>query len=150
MTPAFTSLYTHNRERSKAFSTVNTEESMTQQSDAADTDINIIMKKYGASGQLPQVQVAPLFGDFTTALDFREMQEKIREGKNAFEELPVDVRRRFGYDPAEFIAFATEPANKEELRKMGIEPPAPAPVPEPPPMRVHVVTYDDPKPDPKK
>lgn len=136
MNAQFTSLYTHTRERSRAFSTVNDEESMTQQDDAKDADINVIVSRFIKSGQLPQMIQPALSGDFTNALDFRECQDKLTAANQAFAEIPAKIRARFSNDPAQFIEFASNPENLEELRKMGLAPP-PAPAPtKPPPMEV--------------
>jgi len=122
----FRTLYDHRTETD--WGTHNQEESMTQQSDAADCDINVIIKKYGGI-HLPSVQIAPMQGDFTEAPDFRGMQEKLRAANDAFAELPAHIRKRFNNEAAEFVEFATNKDNLEELRKMGLaekEKPAPA------------------------
>jgi len=64
-------------------------------------------------------------------------------GKTAFATLPSHVRRRFENDPQEFLAFMADPANQDEVIKMGLatdnRPPPPEPVIPPP----------DPEPAPK-
>ena len=45
--------------------------SMTVQSQSEDTDINVMLKRFGVTGQLPQGVRAPEFGDFTEVRDFR-------------------------------------------------------------------------------
>lgn len=125
MNQPFTSLYTHNRQRSKDFATEIVGESMTQQSDADECDINVIMKKYGPGGQLPQVIGKPLYGDFSEALEYRDAVEMIRAADEAFQEIPAKIRARFNNDPQEFIEWATDPENLDEVRKAGLAPPAP-------------------------
>jgi hypothetical protein len=125
--PTFTTPYTHTKQRSQAFATINEGESLTQQSDAADCDINVIMKRYGGGNTgLPQVIGKPLFGDFTEATDYRTMVETIQQANNAFLEIPARLRAQFNNDPHEFIEWATNPANIEEVRKAGLAPPAPS------------------------
>jgi len=138
-------MITKAREHSKKFATFNNEESMTQQSDAADCDINVIMKKYGATGMLPQVQMQAMQGDFSEADDFRSVQEKIKAANDAFAAVPAHIRKRFGNDPAEFIEFATNKDNLDELRKLGLAEPEKKPPPEPPPMKVIVTNPEQPK-----
>lgn len=141
----FTTPYSHNRDRSIFFGTNNTEESLTQQSDAEDCDINVIMKKYARTGQLPVVQLQPLYGDFSEVDDFRGMQDKIKAANDAFAEIPAHIRKRFNNDPQEFINFATDKENLPELRKLGLaNPEIPAPV-EPPPIKVVVTNPEQPK-----
>jgi len=50
----------NNRARSLAF--VNTEPTKTDQSGAADTDINVIVKRYGVYGTVPAGKKQPQFG----------------------------------------------------------------------------------------
>lgn len=141
----FRSPYFHTREDSKKFATINNEESLTQQSDAVDCDINVIMKKYAKTGQLPVVQLQPLYGDFTGVDDFRSMQDKIKAANDAFAAIPANIRKRFNNDPHEFIKFAADKDNLPELRKLGLADPE-KPVPkEPDPIKV-IVTNPDPKP----
>lgn len=96
------------------------DKSLAQQHELEETDINVIVKRFGVTGMLPQRTLPPLFGDFTDVVDFREAQTKIREAQEAFDALPAEVRFRFGNDPAEFVEFATDEANIDELRKLGL------------------------------
>lgn len=122
----FANAYTLKDERGHNWATYNTEASMTQQADAKDADINVIMAKYQVTGQMPQVLMQPLFGDFTETPDYRKAVEIIREAEEAFLEIPAKIRAQFGNDPGEFIKFATDPANKQELTKLGLtKPPEP-------------------------
>lgn len=107
--------------------TVNNEPSMTQESDAMETDINFIVKRFGVTGQLPQVNMQPLYGDFTDVGDYRTAVERINAANTAFMGLPAETRKRFDNDPQKFVDFATNKDNLEELRKMGLAPPAPEP-----------------------
>lgn len=142
--PLWLSPVSYDRGRSKQFATVNTEESMTQQSDKDDCDINIIMKKFGGSGQLPQVQAQALYGDFTNVTDYRTMVETINAANEAFMQIPAETRARFMNDPQRFIDFTRDPNNLDELRKLGLANPAPPPPKEPEPMLVRVVPEPDP------
>lgn len=139
MNTPFTSLYAHNRARSETFSTRNTEESLTQQGDLEETDINILLKKYAVSGTLPQIVKPPLSGDFTTTNDFRTMLDVVRSAQEQFEEVPAQIRKRFDNDPAQFMDFIHNQDNLEEMRKLGLAAPAPAPPAPPKPMLVQVV-----------
>lgn len=132
------------QERHELFRTFNTEESLTQQSDKNSTDINIIMSRYQETGLLPQLTTQGLHGDFSEITDFHDAQKRILEAKEAFLAVPAKIRERFHHNPQEFIEFVENPANAEELRKMGLAnaPPTPqnaahAPTPAPQPR------YDD-------
>lgn len=106
--------------RSDAYGSRNDEPSLTQQSDAADLDINVIMKRYGGSGMLPQVTMQPLYGDFSETGDFSAAKQRVLEAEDAFLTIPADIRARFDNDPGKFIEFATNPDNLEKLQEMGL------------------------------
>lgn len=137
----FATVYNHNRARSKDFATVNTMESMTQQSDAHDTDINVIVKKF-TGGTLPVQLGQPLYGDFTEVDDYRGMVEKINAADAAFKEIPAEIRARFMNDPAKFIEFLQDENNIDEARKMGLVMPEPPPKPEPEPIPVRLTNAE--------
>lgn len=130
MTIKFQTQYTPTEERQRP-GTDNTEEDMTQQSDLNETDINVIMAKYGGmGGQLPQVLDHPQYGDFTEVGDFRTMVETVRAAEQAFAELPAKVRNRFHNDPEEMMDFLGDPENRDEAIKLGL-------VNAPPPEETH-------------
>lgn len=119
------------------FGTVNTEDSMTQESSNDDTDINVIMKRYGQTGQVPGVLQEGIYGDFTQVQDYRTALELVRQADTAFAEVPAEVRNEFDNDPQRFIDFANDEKNIEQMRKWGLAKPeekketpvAPAPTP---------------------
>lgn len=107
-------------QRRHTFGTNNTEESLTQQSDAKDADINVLMSRYRQTGLLPQQQRAALSGDFTDVGDFREAQEKVKAAREAFDAVPSNVRKRFHNNPQELVEFLKDPENREEAIKLGL------------------------------
>lgn len=118
--------------------TLNTEESQTQQSNKDDADINVIVSRFHKTGQMPQLQKPPMYGDFTDSVDFRACQEHIHMANQSFAELPAKIRKRFHNDPAEFIDFMNDADNADEMIKLGLatkpeteenEPTAPSPEP---------------------
>lgn len=112
------------RERGDDFATHNDKESLTVQSDAKGLDINVIMDRYSQSGQLPRINSAePQYGDFSNVGDYRDCLERIETAKATFQALPATVRKRFANDPAQFLEFATDPNNIEELTKLGLTKP---------------------------
>jgi phage internal scaffolding protein len=124
------------------------EESLVQQSLSADTDINNIMAKYKKTGQFTHVgRMAGEYGDFSNVPDYKTAMEQIMASNELFMELPAKVRERFGNDPAQFITFATDEKNIEELRKLGLAPEAPKP---PEPQLVKVVSEPEGPEAPKK
>lgn len=119
MNITFQTQYTPTEERQRP-GTENHEEDMTQQSDMAECDINVIMSKYGGTGQLPQVLDHPQYGDFTEVGDFRTMVETVRAAEEAFAGLPAKVRNRFHNDPEEMMEFLGDPDNRDEAVKLGL------------------------------
>lgn len=90
------------------------------QSSRDEVDINTIVKRFGLTGQLPTDVAVPQFADFAEVFDYHSAMNVIAEAKEAFMEMPADVRARFLNDPHEFVAFASDPANLEEMRKLGL------------------------------
>lgn len=119
----FTTPYTHDRARSFKVATVNDKPSLTQQSDASETDINVIVARYTKTGQLPQIQDGARWGDFSEVNDYRSALDRITELKAAFYEIPAAIRDKFDNDPAKFCEFAENPDNVDEMVKMGLATP---------------------------
>ncbi|AXH76470.1 MAG: internal scaffolding protein [Microviridae sp.] len=115
--------------------------SLTRQEFAEECDINNLMKRYeghviGGPGNLPPQQ--PLYFDFTsgpqTLMEFMDMQQRAEQ---AFMMLPAVVRKEFDNDALQFVEFASDPANLDQMRTWGLAEPAepagsvsPGPLPE--------------------
>lgn len=104
-----------------------------------DADINVIVKRFGITGMLPQRNVMPLSEDFSDGVfDFQSALNMLKAAKDSFMSLDADIRARFNNDPARFIKFAEDKENLAELRKMGLALPEVIPVVVPP-LEVRVV-----------
>jgi phage internal scaffolding protein len=89
--------------------------------DAKDeVDINTIVRNFGLTGQLPENVRAPTYGDFVGVSDYHSAMIAIELAREAFEELPGEVRARFNHDPAAFVDFCSVEGNDDELRKLGL------------------------------
>lgn len=97
-----------------------TDDSLTVQADAKATDINLIMKNYHRTGQLPPVQRLPSYGDFDSISDFREALHVVRDAEAQFMMLPAEVRARFDNDAVKFVEFCDDDRNHLELLDMGV------------------------------
>lgn len=102
-----------------------TQPSRTKQSFASECDINLIMKRFSkvqGSEYLSKYNgyVGGQFGDFSTVTDYRSAIEQVRSAEDVFMRIPAQIRRQFGDDAATFLDFVQNPANKEELIKMGL------------------------------
>lgn len=100
------------------------------QSQRDEADINTIVRNFGLTGQLPQGVRVPTYGDFEGLDNYQEALEAIRAADASFKAMPADVRSRFDNNPAKFVAFCSDSANLEEMRKLGLAVPAPASVAE--------------------
>jgi len=86
-----------------------------------EVDINTIMRRYVKNGTLPQmIRDNAAYGDFSNVPSYHEAQNIIIKATEQFNALDVDVRKRFKNDPAEMLAFVSDPANKEEMYKLGL------------------------------
>jgi phage internal scaffolding protein len=112
--------------------------SMTIQSQTEDADINVLMKRYGLTGHLPDNVRLPTYGDFHGVYDYQTAMNAVVAADEAFMELPADIRKRFGNSPQLYMEFTTNPENMDEMRKLGIAKEVPVVV-ESPPMKVEVV-----------
>nr|WAE43787.1 MAG: internal scaffolding protein [Microviridae sp.] len=94
---------------------------VTKQSDLKDCDINIIMKKYERTGLLPDLILKDgRYGDFSDVPTYQESCEIVRAAQEQFDALGVDIRNRFNNDPVQFLAFASNDANYDEMARMGL------------------------------
>jgi phage internal scaffolding protein len=113
------------------------EPSLTDQSGADDADINVILKRFGITGKLPESRSMPEWGvDFTGVMDYQSAQNHLIEAQSLFMEIPADLRKRFDNDPGQFMDFVADPKNKDALKEFGLLAPEPAVVA---PMEVRVV-----------
>lgn len=100
------------------------DKSRTIQSQTEETDINKIVERFAITGELPQNIRLPQYGDFVAINDFHQAANAIAQANEAFDQLPAKVRARFQNDPGQFVDFCTSEGNEEELRKLGLLPPA--------------------------
>lgn len=111
--------------------------SRTKQSFVKECDINSIMSRYEKDGVLVHFnRFQGNYGAFSDAPAFHDAMNKVLSAESMFMSLPASIRSRFGNDPAQFITFATNEANKDELRKLGLLKDVPA---APGPVRVEVI-----------
>lgn len=94
--------------------------SKTIQSAKDDADINVIVRRFGVTGQMPQQMRLPSYGDYTGVGDFQSAMNVVRAAEEQFMMLPAAVRSRFGNNPQAFLDFVSDPDNFGELRKMGL------------------------------
>ncbi len=108
-------------------------ESLTVQSQSEDADINVLMRRFGITGQFPSNPVVPSYGDFSDVLDYRSALDAVNAAQRNFMEFPADLRARFLNDPQRMLEFVSDDANHAEAFKLGLTKTAPAPSSTPPP-----------------
>lgn len=100
--------------------TVNNEPTLTDQSQARETDINVIVSRYGISGQVPGVAGEPLYQDWTELpTDYRDFIDLSRSVEDRRKALPKELQEM----PVEELLALTPDKLKDILT-----PPAPEPV----------------------
>lgn len=90
------------------------------QSAAEEADINTIVKRFGLTGKLPENVRMPQYGDFTGVTNYQEALHAVMAAEESFMKMPAHVRERFHNDPASFVDFCANEANREEAEKMGL------------------------------
>jgi len=96
-------------------------ESRTKASFAAECDINNIMRKYVKNGVLPEmIKANPAYGDYSGVEDFQSSLNTVIKAKEQFAALPSNVRKEFSNNPAQFLEYVANPANKEKMYELGM------------------------------
>lgn len=115
-----------------------TQPTRAKQAHKAECDINTILKGYQKTGLVTHLaKHGGRYADLPSNPDYQEAQNTLIAVQEAFNSLPSSVRKRFANDPAGFLAYVQDPANAEDLVKMGLatrstpaeqmEPASPAP-----------------------
>jgi len=97
------------------------EPGVTQQSFKDECDINLIIDRArnGAAISHLNARVAQ-YGDFSSIPDYRSALDQVNRANGMFMELDAKVRERFANDPAKFLDFVQNPANSDELVRLGL------------------------------
>lgn len=96
---------------------------MAVQSDARDCDLNHIMARYKSTGVLPLNALRNkqgVYADVSEFGDYKDCLMKVEAAERMFMSMPSDIRDRFQNDPAQFLNFAGNPANAQELIDLGL------------------------------
>lgn len=96
------------------------DESLADQSQIEECDINTIVRRFGLTGQLPASPRMPSFGDFEGVNDYQSALNMLMEADDAFMEFPAEIRKRFDNDPQQFMAFVHDEANYKEALELGL------------------------------
>jgi len=112
---------TYDRDKNSADSTfVFSKPSLAKQSFRDECDINNILRQFNVTGQLPVGSVQPQYGDFSGITDYQSALNAVMAAQDSFLQLPAKVRAKFDNDPALFLEFASDEANKDEMKALGL------------------------------
>lgn len=107
------------------------EPSLTRQEFKDECDLGLTIKRFAKTPEGRSVLAkaqgfaeGARFDDVSAVPDFRAARDAVNAANASFMALPAVVRKRFDNDAAEFLDFATNPNNLDEMRKMGLAKPA--------------------------
>lgn len=96
------------------------DESLTVQADAAQADINQIVKQFGLTQELPYGNAVPSYDDFSDfPTDYHQAMNYIKASDDLFMQYPADVRSRFSNDAGNFLHFLSNSENRDEAIALG-------------------------------
>ena len=95
-------------------------EGRTRQDDLQKSNINNIVGRYMKTGELPITNREAFFADVSALPDFQSAIEMVDKARAGFMELPAEVRSMHDNDPAKFIDWTSDIANRDEMVKMGL------------------------------
>lgn len=104
------------------------DESLAQQHFKEECDINVIVKRFGLTGEMPEGLHLPVSGDFTGIVDFQTAMNAVVEAQENFMAMPAAVRARFANDPQRLMEFLADDGNRAEAEKLGLVMPKGEPV----------------------
>ncbi len=111
--------YDHNA-ASNASGLVCEEPTRAQQHHKDECDINVILERFGKTGQLPVNAISGNYGDFSGVHDYHTAMNAIIASESEFAALSGQLRARFDNEPAKLIEFLDNPNNKAEAEKLGL------------------------------
>jgi phage internal scaffolding protein len=113
--------YNYDRdEASNASSLCCEDPSLAQQHMKDECDINVIVERFGVTGQLPQNPVSPQYGDFSGVTDYHSALNQINATMDDFMALPAQLRVRFDHDPVKLLEFLQNDQNRDEAIQLGL------------------------------
>lgn len=94
--------------------------SLAQQHMKDECDINVIVERFGVTGQLPVAPLEPTYGDFSGVSDYHSAMNAIRASEEAFMALPAKIRAKFDHDPNALLEFLQNETNRDEAIELGL------------------------------
>ena len=97
----------------------NDEPTLTQQHFQKECDVNEMLRKFGATGELPTKEGA-FYADATQISDYQSALETVLNIDNQFAQLPSTCRDRFGNSPEAFLDFIHQPGADQHFADLGL------------------------------
>jgi phage internal scaffolding protein len=94
--------------------------SLAQQHMKDECDINVLVERFGVTGQLPTTPLEPSYGDFSGVTDYHTALNAIRASEEAFMALPAKIRAKFDHDPNALLQFLQNESNRDEAIQIGL------------------------------
>jgi len=94
--------------------------SLAQQHMRDECDINVIIERFGVTGELPSAPVSPQYGDFSGVTDYHSALNQINATMDDFMALPAKLRVRFDHDPVKLLEFLENDQNRDEAIQLGL------------------------------
>jgi phage internal scaffolding protein len=91
-----------------------------QQHHKDECDINVILERFGKTGQLPVNAISGTYGDFSGVHDYHTALNTLIAAESEFDGLPAKIRARFDNEPAKLIEFLNDPKNKDQAIELGL------------------------------
>jgi len=95
---------------------------MVKSAPAEAADINSIMRRYVAHGQVFGPGHEARYGDFSGVSDYHDALNRVKAAQAEFESLPLEVRNRSENDPGKFLEMVYDPERQAELVELGLFP----------------------------
>ena len=94
--------------------------SLAQQHMKDECDINVLVERFGVTGQLPKTPLEPSYGDFSGVSDYHTAMNAIKAADTAFMGLPAQLRAKFDHDPNALLQFLQNEQNRDEAIMLGL------------------------------
>lgn len=106
------------------------EETRTHQEFKEECDINTIIDRFGIGNEFtPPDKWIESIDLIDAPNDYQSVMNQINAAKEQFMSIPAKVRAQFDNDPGQFMAFVADPANVDEMVRLGLANVVPAPSP---------------------
>jgi len=91
-----------------------------QQHHKDECDINVILERFGKTGQVPVSAISAQYGDFTGVNDYHTALNTLIAAESEFDALPAKLRAMFANEPANLIEFLNDEKNKDKAIELGL------------------------------